>query len=341
VNSVPLRARSSLAPTTVLLLLCALACTFEGYVPRDREDIPVLEEEVVELPIGKMLKTTLDCPAGYCQKRYRIDVPRPGKLTVTALESDEDDSTSTRIVLESLGGKVLARDRIGENERLRVSSQVEPGPYFVLVQSIGARVPLTIAAALGRSDGAVAAASPNAPSGGSFTPAGRASIGTPQAAFDPAVAFAPMRRYAFAADPQTRFDAEPGTKVGNPFLEKEIQRAVRSDLGSRGYDLVSADEAEFLVAVHVGARNTTWYSVRMADRVDAYDYYYDQWRGAGAVIRPHTASDGTVVIDFADPKSGDLLWHGWMTESVPPTGDRYELIKRIVNKILAQFPPTG
>jgi len=323
-------------------------CAFGGFVPKERVRVPVLQEPVVPLAVGQTEQDLLDCPAGDCQTRFRLEVERSGELQVQVSEDDEDESTSLFVTLQDPVGNVVAQDRQGEGEVLRVAAAVEPGPYVVLVRSIGGRVPYAIETRLeegaataqrpvGASSASSAASAPETPPRETVVSGAR---GEASSAHDPDVSFRDLETFAFAEEPQERLQAEPGSKVGNPFVDQAVQRAIRNQLVKDGFEQVPADQASFLVDLHVGSRSSTWYSLRTANYIDAYDSYFDNWASRGAVVQPHTYQDGTLVIDIIDPKSGKLIWHGWSTESVPPRADQTEVIKTAVARILAQFPPT-
>jgi hypothetical protein len=158
-------------------------------------------------------------------------------------------------------------------------------------------------------------------------------------AYDPGVDFSRYQRFAFSESPEQRLKGEPGSSVGNPFLEAEIQRAIRSELLDRGFLPAPENEADFLVSTHVGARSNTWYSLGSVRYSDDYDNWFNQWSIQGAVIRTHTYRDGTLVIDFVDVQKKALSWHGWTTQPLPPAADAKALIRKAVAEVLDRFPP--
>ena len=130
---------------------------------------------------------------------------------------------------------------------------------------------------------------------------------------------------------------KPGSVQGNVFTLREIQRQIRYALADRGVYDAPANEAEFLIAIGVGAKSTTWYSSSFAMLPRSYDYYYDQWGLPGVGVGQHTYQDGTLLIDFIDPKTGDLLWHGWAVEPIPIAEDSATIIRNAVRKVLGQI----
>ena len=92
--------------------------------------------------------------------------------------------------------------------------------------------------------------------------------------------------------------------------------------------------------IQVGAHSTTWYSINSAVQNESYYFYFDAWRSMGLHVSAHTYVDGTLMIDFIDPASGHLVWHGWTTEPVPTSEqDTGKIIKAAVRAVLSQYDP--
>jgi len=154
---------------------------------------------------------------------------------------------------------------------------------------------------------------------------------------DPKANFEGYRTFAFAQDPEEEL-ASGSEQGGSPFVERQIQREIRYELARRGYDQAGLGEADFLIAINVGARTTTWYSVQQTVYRDPYETYFTQW-GAVRGIELRTFQDGTISIDMIDGQSNKLVWHGWATEPIAPSKTTEEIIKGIVKKVLDNFPP--
>ena len=326
----------------LLVLVPALACQWSPRVPRrERLPVPVLQETVLPLPIGAAKSHTLDCPQGDCQVRFRIEVMAYGDLLVVATPHAQSREISLRLTLEDPTMRVLDQIPMRSQGMLQVTSAVQPGPYSLLVQAIGGRMPFEVVAHF-TPDRVQPAQSQQLPP----PPPPRLRDESPPAvagsdsAYDPSVDFNRYRNFAFAQNPQERLEAPPGAQVGNPFIDQQIQQAIRYELSLRNFYQTAIEEADFLVSLHVGARSQTWYSFRGVTRIDAYDYYFDQWRGLGGAIYAHTYRDGMLVIDLVDSETGKLVWHGWTTQSIGPARDSKEIIRSFVKDILDRFPPT-
>lgn len=337
-----------LALTGLIALTSLLsACQWYAWEPKEKEPPLPPEAPPIPLAVGTTLRQVLDCPAGNCQTRFRIEVDRPGELRVDVRPTENSPITSLSVVLEDPIGRILDQQNLaGRKPPLRVSSSVEKGPHIALVRAIGGLVPYTISARFraGGQPNQAWAEPRSAPAPAPARPAARLPTGEgsqPGVVFDPKANFHVFRRYAFAQEPKAQLQAVGGGGDGtNPFATQKLHRAVRAEMTDRGFVQVPVAEADFLVSAHVGSRSTTWYSVRGLEHQDAYDRYFDMWRGRGGRIVPHSYTNKTVVLDFIDPKSGQLIWHGWTTEASPPsTGDDSAVLRAAVKNVLDKFPP--
>jgi len=130
----------------------------------------------------------------------------------------------------------------------------------------------------------------------------------------------------------------PGTDAGGvvSLTSSRIKSALASELTTRGYPEV-ADGANFLVSFH------TVMQQRIEAGAEPYGY---GWRHgyAGAATGPDviTYDEGTLLIDFIDPKSKTMIWRGTATAVIEPHSSaekREGLINEAVKKIVDQFPP--
>ena len=334
-----------------LCLLClGVACAWEPAIPRSgpihKPITSPLDDPDVPLELNKTRNDSLNCPAGNCFTRYQVRVHAPGTLSIRLVPDFSDDETRLRVVFEDPVGRVIQIVSAEETGDVEVKGAVEPGPYQVLIQSVGGAVDYKLTATL-RAGGTVV----QAPKDYQLRQADQvpvapvAQIGRPtklgtDSAFNPKINFRKYRRYAFADVPQDRLKAPPGESIGNPFLDAEIQRSIRLELMNRGFIHSNTKEsANFLISSHVGTRASTWWGLGIDNFSRSYMGYFNTWSGYGSYIQPHTYKQGTVVIDIIDVPLRELTWHGWSTETVSPIMDKRELIRQFVHDILDQFPP--
>lgn len=339
------------------------ACTFGGYVPAEAPPKPLAASEatVLDLALGDSATGELDCPDGRCQIRYRMVVPGSGNLVVTvkgpAGSGDEGDAGPriARAVLEGVAQQPLAtRLRADGPPPFVVQSGVQAGIHYVLIQALGGPTQYEVASQftpesqkVSEADTDLATPDPLPKRKGPFVaPATQTVVPLPRKQrgdlsdgadyiANPQFDITQVRTYAFAQDPAAMLKGKPGSIQGNVFVLREIQREVRYVFMDQGLSQVALDQAQFLVAIGVGKQSSLWWSPVMPVLVQPYGYYYTAWGMGG--LAPTTYEDGTLLIDFVDPKSGDLLWHGWAVEQIGINDDQTAIIKSAVDKVLGQL----
>jgi hypothetical protein len=122
----------------------------------------------------------------------------------------------------------------------------------------------------------------------------------------------------------------------DPLWESRIQDAVDRDLQAKGWQRV--DNGGDVAVTAVGsARNEK-----------EYQTFYDgmggwRWRGFGeTTTQVENYPVGTLVLDFYDAHSKDLLWRGVAQQSLSDKPDKNEKkLEKAVSKMLEHFPPQG
>lgn len=322
-----------------------LACAWEPWIPGERSwnpDIVVEPGDLSDqLPLDAPYVGKLDCYARSCEKRFRLVVDRPGQLAVSAVPELASSDDQMRVVLESVQG-VLSRAGSGRGPRedvpvLTVTEAVDPGVYFVLVQSIGGPIPYQLTARLTPGAGpgpemAARAAAPPAPTAQlvDISLPGDASGG-----YDPAVSFASLRTFAFGPRDATGY-GEAGARVDLP-IDRQIRRFLADDLTLRGFRQASGDEtADLVVAFTQRATNRT---LRMPSGLyDRDDIAPVDWGQGDAV-----ATRGHLLVEIVDARSNRVAWRAWTTKPLGP-GTRSEeaataLVREAVTEVLSGFPP--
>ncbi len=143
--------------------------------------------------------------------------------------------------------------------------------------------------------------------------------------------FSALKTFAMVPPP-TKAPAEmPGY---SPMTAKRVQEAIAADLEAKGFRRVeNKEEADFLVGFSVdGQHRTDVFSV-------GGGYGYGYWGGGtGSVVTQHYVQ-GTLVIDVADRKTGQIVWHGWGTKPLFPSEAGSGDPGPAVQEILKGFPP--
>ena len=154
--------------------------------------------------------------------------------------------------------------------------------------------------------------------------------------YDPGVDFARLQSYAWLPDPRPP-TGDP--RLDNSLLDGRVRSAVDSQLAARGHRETSPDEADFLVAYHVALET----KLDVDTIHHGYGYGYGRWYGGmSSSTRVREYEQGTLLLDFVDPKTRQLLWRGSSSARIRPDNSPEEHQKRAdeaVAAMLKHFPP--
>jgi hypothetical protein len=119
--------------------------------------------------------------------------------------------------------------------------------------------------------------------------------------------------------------------LNNSLLEARVKREVARQIEAKGLRFVDG-QADIRITYHLGLQN----------RVDVEKYGYRPWgrRGPGRrVTEVHRYKEGTLILDFIDPKRKRLVWRGWAKSALPDPELADEKVRQTVEVILDQYPP--
>lgn len=121
----------------------------------------------------------------------------------------------------------------------------------------------------------------------------------------------------------------PAGEIGaDPIAMRRIERAIESELITRGLRSDSQKKADLLIAYHTGNGG-------MVD-VDTWGYRY----GTGWNQSDHrTFGEGTLIIDLVDRESMELVWRGWAKGVLDDQEETQVRINSAVVEILGKYPP--
>jgi len=109
-----------------------------------------------------------------------------------------------------------------------------------------------------------------------------------------------------------------------------VKRATNAELGEKGFRMTS-DNPDFLIAIHTGSEKKVTYT--------AWGYS-GRWRSGRRTKFQY--QEGTLVLDFIDGKSKQLVWRGqakgFLDRKTNPKKEE-KLVNEAVTKILKHFPP--
>jgi hypothetical protein len=147
--------------------------------------------------------------------------------------------------------------------------------------------------------------------------------------------FAAFKTYAF----------KEGTKVGQELIDNRIVAAIETELGAKGLTKAESDPDVFVV-YHTAFDKQKDISTFSSGYGGGYGPYGWGWGGGWAGGSTQTTVRdiliGTLVVDMADARKGQMVWRGMATKEID-TGAKPEKrdksITKAVNKIFKNYPP--
>ena len=348
VHSVPLRQVLLAAATAVACLVSA--CVWNAWIPRQSRWNPEIvvdpANRLQQLPLDTPYVDDLDCYAQRCQKRFRLIVDRPGLLTVTAMLELTSEEQQARLVLEDTRG-VIAQDGTGRGVRtdvtsIAVRSQVEAGTYFVLLQSLGPRIPYELTATLTPSAAPATRPAPEPKVEIVSLPPDRQPLRFTEidlgvnagAGFDPTVIFTGLSTFTFPLPSGAGEPVAAGTPLETP-RDRQIRRFLVENLELKGFrQAIGGEEADLLVDFASG---------QTTRNVAAIPILYSRYDFITMGHLREIDTRGTLLVDIIDTQSGRLAWHAWTTKGVgpgiTPGQETTALVREAVADVLREFPP--
>jgi uncharacterized protein DUF4136 len=139
--------------------------------------------------------------------------------------------------------------------------------------------------------------------------------------------------------PYKTFSIKIGTRWGNEISEKRVLAEVTKSIAATGWTESEAGGADVEAVLH-GATDTK----------KSLDTFYNGWGGYGyagwgggmstATTTVHTYEVGTLVIDFFDGKSKQLIWRGTASDYLSTkTEKNQKTLQAALRKLFADFPP--
>jgi len=124
-------------------------------------------------------------------------------------------------------------------------------------------------------------------------------------------------------------------EVADPIITQQIKDAIDSQLASKGMTKTDAETADMYVGIQT--------SIQQQQQWNAYGMG-GGWRFGGgmASAQSSTIQIGTLVVDFYDPATKQLIWRGLATKTLNPSKNAQTNQNRInqgVAKLLKNFPP--
>ena len=143
-----------------------------------------------------------------------------------------------------------------------------------------------------------------------------------QSDYDRSVNFSNMKTFGFAV--QRRGATDP--LAGDTLNDARIRTAMESQLIANGFR-TATESPDFVIAYHVTTKN----------KLNVQDYSYGPPRWFGRTdIRVNQYSEGTLIVDFIDVKTNQVIWRGRASGTLE-LKDVEKKINKSVEKLVKQF----
>jgi hypothetical protein len=153
--------------------------------------------------------------------------------------------------------------------------------------------------------------------------------------FNKAANFAGFKTYAH----------KDGTKVGQQLIDDRIVAAIETELAAKGFTKTEANPDVFVV-YHVAfdkQKDISTFSSGYGGGYGPYGWGWGGgWAGGTSTTQVRDILIGTLVIDVADAKAGQLAWRGMGVKEVNTQANpekRDKSINNAVKKIFKNYPP--
>lgn len=118
---------------------------------------------------------------------------------------------------------------------------------------------------------------------------------------------------------------------GNTLVDNRIRDALRRDLEARGFRYEPNGQTDFVVA----------YYARQTEKADVEPLGYGmphRWRwGWGPAVWTRYYTQGSLVVDFIDPSSNQLIWRGRATDTVKGLDQSEKEISKGADRLIKHF----
>ena len=136
-----------------------------------------------------------------------------------------------------------------------------------------------------------------------------------------------------------------GTKVGQELIDNRIVAAIETELGAKGLRKAEADPDVFVV-YHTAfdkQKDITTFSSGYGGGYGPYGWGWGGgWAGGTTSTQVRDILIGTLVVDMADARKGQMVWRGMATKEIDTNAKpekRDKSISKAVNKIFKNYPP--
>jgi hypothetical protein len=152
--------------------------------------------------------------------------------------------------------------------------------------------------------------------------------------YDKTATFAAFKTYAL----------KDGTKVGQELIDNRIVAAIETELAAKGLTKVASNPDVYVVyhTTFDKQKDISTFSSGYGGGYGAYGWRYGGAWGGTTTTSVRDILMGTLVIDVADAKKGELAWRGIANKEVKTDAKpekRDKSINEAVKKIFKNYPP--
>jgi hypothetical protein len=167
----------------------------------------------------------------------------------------------------------------------------------------------------------------------------------------PGTNFANYHTYAWA-DTEVKTQGDQNPLLNSPIAQERIRQAIEGELSQRGLRRVERNP-DFLVTTHIFVEQAERTVMNNTPPPSAFSYPYAvRYRGALLPVnygyyyspayyqttRTEQYREGTLVLDFIDAKSNNLVWRGSMADPVDDPARLGKQFSEAAKDILEKFP---
>ncbi|MCK4548587.1 MAG: DUF4136 domain-containing protein [Candidatus Krumholzibacteria bacterium] len=123
-------------------------------------------------------------------------------------------------------------------------------------------------------------------------------------------------------------------QMDNSLFSNRLKNAVNSNLEAKGYSINTADP-DFVIIYHTGVQD----KVNVTNWGYTYGPYWGPW---GESLDVHQYTEGTLILDFIDFETKNIIWRGTAQKALSGEVDPEKVdanIQKAVDQLLAKFPP--
>ena len=147
--------------------------------------------------------------------------------------------------------------------------------------------------------------------------------------YDKSYAFGGLKTFKFRE--QRRSDNDP--LKTDTLTAGRIQDALRAQLEARGFQYQADGPADFVVAFYARSKEKT--------EIEDLDYgmpFRRSWRwGFGPDIWTRYYTEGSVMVDFIDPRTRQLVWRGVATDTIKGLGQSEKQVNQAADELVKHF----